>query len=317
MPFKNQAAGDKYFAQQMEKAVANMKEQGLLPKDFDSKTDISNSNGYDGFRQNTPDADVKQKFPDMPTVDTPSGGSWISDLAKGFSKVAKVLGPVGVIGAGIETVLLGKEAQAAIGDNPEAMAEYAAVLGAHAGQMTWDPSLVGGEVAIQKWFDSFAERHGLSPEVAETLRPSSVLRDITGSSRMSSEMNLFHKVYDRIPDDLSETMSPELQTMVQLKQQIEAAGENFDKVRTSIPVDMVAKQEAEKALEEAQKRYTEQYDEYAQSGALQEHVMPEIDMKDVAMNQQQPSQEAEATQHAAMDVDQSTTGPAQSAPGLG
>lgn len=222
---------------------------------------------------------------DVAAADAARGSGFLADAGRVFAKCAKLLGPLGAVGAGIEVAILGKEAQAAVAGGQisnEALAEYAAGLSAHAAQMTFDPTLVGGEIAVQEWFDDFAQRHELSDELAENLRPSSLLRDIASSPQVTAEQKLFVKIYDSLPEDVTEDMPPELQTMVQLKQQIVAAEHNYEnatmKMGTLGQDIMQERLQAEQRLDESQRRFVQQYDEYAQSGALQEHVIAELDM---------------------------------------
>lgn len=206
-------------------------------------------------------------------------GKSLTSLTKGFGTAAKVLGPVAIAAAAAEAIFLGKEAQAAVTNgtlSKNAMAEYSSMLATHAIQVAFDPTVVLGEIVIHKWFESFAKRHNLPPSLKEMLEPTSIL--YSGNTRMDAETKLFLNIFDKIPDSVNDEMSPELQTMVQLKQQITAAEQKLENTQRTIGTFKDSKaldiMETERNLQEARMRYIKQYEEYGQNGALQEHVMP-------------------------------------------
>ncbi len=275
--------------------------------------------GADAPRMNGSASETLAAVPDTP-ADVPDAavaaqaapgggglGGYVADAARMFSKVAKLLGPLGAVGAGIEAFVLGREAQAAVADgeiSQEALAEYAAVLTAHTSQATFDPTLVGGEVPVQAWYDDFVERHGLSPEMAERLEPSSLLEDIAGSPQVSAEQQLFVTIYDALPAELDESMSPEMQTLVQMKQQVEAAQDSLDHAR-STPITlgsdgMLQRQEAQTRLAEAEQRFAQQYEEFAQNASLQEHVMADLGLGEPAMPEPAPDTQPEPAESPAV-----------------
>lgn len=101
-------------------------------------------------------------------------------------KVVPILGTA--IGVGINTAEaaeLKDKANAFVQNNqlsPDAMTAYTAILGGHAAQGA-DPSIVGGEAAVQGAYALWREQYNVSNDVSAALQPSSLAlmaKDLTG-----------------------------------------------------------------------------------------------------------------------------------------
>lgn len=98
-----------------------------------------------------------------------------------LGRASKILIPVAIVAVAAEVASLDRSAQqlAQFGLVPrEALTEYGELLAGHITQALADPSVVGGEVLTQTWFENWADRHDLSAEIRNELRPDSLLRDI-------------------------------------------------------------------------------------------------------------------------------------------
>lgn len=137
-------------------------------------------------------------FKGLPTVHSSLGalGNHIDDLGRApwrkalgafgegaaelGGKASKILGPLGVAAAGAEAYGLEMKLQdyEEFGLVPEeAMLAYRAILTTHTAQATVDPTLVGGEVAVQAAHDQWAKSYGIDDNVKEALEPGSLLED--------------------------------------------------------------------------------------------------------------------------------------------
>lgn len=114
------------------------------------------------------------------------GGS-LADVGRFLGKTARVLGPLGVVGATAEAAELGSKAHemAEYGVIPdEAILAYDTMLAAHVAQATVDPSMVGGEAAIQLAFEEWADAYDIPDYMREELEPSSLMEMVFGEIAM-------------------------------------------------------------------------------------------------------------------------------------
>lgn len=105
------------------------------------------------------------------------------DTAQFLGRAAKVLGPLGVIGAGAEAAQLEADMQTAVEYgllNENAVLEYRGILATHLAQGTVDPSMVGGEAVVQQLYEEWCNKHGVDSELKEQLEPGSLLEDVFG-----------------------------------------------------------------------------------------------------------------------------------------
>lgn len=105
------------------------------------------------------------------------------ETAKFLGKAAKVLGPLGVIGATAEAAAMEGHLQDALKYKmipPEAATAYRALIGSQLAQATVDPTMVGGEAVIQIAFEEWCNTYGVTGELKEQLEPGSLIEDITG-----------------------------------------------------------------------------------------------------------------------------------------
>lgn len=103
------------------------------------------------------------------------------DAFKFLGKASKVLVPVAAAAAIGEVTGLNDKIASAIklGLVPEAAAaEYDQLLAGHLAQATADPTIIGGELATQTWFDDWAEKHKLPEYVKKDLAPSSIYKEL-------------------------------------------------------------------------------------------------------------------------------------------
>lgn len=116
------------------------------------------------------------------------GGGIIGDL-KNFVKetghflgrATTILGPIGVAYAGYEATNLAIKSyqMAEYGLMPKnALVAYDAMLGGFIAQAAADPTLVGGEVAIQAAYDQWAKSYNISGRVKAELQPGLLINDV-------------------------------------------------------------------------------------------------------------------------------------------
>lgn len=192
----------------------------------------------------------------------PRVGATVADVATNIGRVAKVIGPLGVIGATAEAAELGMTAHTLqqYGLLPENFVyAYDALLAAHVAQATADPSMVLGEGAIQLAFDELCDQFDIPHHIREEIEPSSLLEMIFGDGNPSPDANAayndpFYEIYNALPTEITDDMPPEVQALVEFKAIIEAEEHNLTYLHGG------DRYEAEQRLEAAQNMYTELYD---------------------------------------------------------
>lgn len=100
-----------------------------------------------------------------------------------LGRLAKVLGPLGILGAGAEAAEMEKHLQDAIKFDlldESAAAEYRAIVAGSVLQATADPTLVGGEAAVQIAYDKWCKKYGVEDALREQLKPGSLIESVTG-----------------------------------------------------------------------------------------------------------------------------------------
>jgi len=113
-------------------------------------------------------------------------GAFGEGAAEFGGKATKILGPLGIGFAGTEAYALEMKLQDYEEFDlvpEEAMLAYRGILTAHTAQATVDPSLVGGEVAVQVAFDEWAKAYGIVDNVKEALEPGSLLEDVADGAK--------------------------------------------------------------------------------------------------------------------------------------
>jgi len=113
-------------------------------------------------------------------------GAFGDGAAEFGGKASKILGPLGVAAAaaevyGLEMKLQDYEEFGLVSE--DAMLAYRGILTAHTAQATVDPSLVGGEVAVQVAHDQWAKAYGIDDNVKEALEPGSLLEDVGDAAK--------------------------------------------------------------------------------------------------------------------------------------
>lgn len=111
------------------------------------------------------------------------------DVGRFLGKASKVLGVVGVFAASAEATNLALNARdlTRFGNlHPDAIAEYDTLLAGHITQATADPTLLGGELATQAWFNDWADRWGLEEHERAQLQPGSLLADLQAGVELAN-----------------------------------------------------------------------------------------------------------------------------------
>lgn len=112
------------------------------------------------------------------------------DAGKVLGKLCKVLGPLGAIAAGVEVVGLGSKAHAAVkygALSPDAIAAYDTLLAAHVAQDAADPTIVGGEAAIQLAYEEWCKKYNVPEYLKKDLEPSSLMEMVTGQIKLGQQ----------------------------------------------------------------------------------------------------------------------------------
>ncbi len=160
--------------------------------------------------------------------------------------------------------------------SPEALTQYRAIQGAQMATVA-DPTVIGGELAVQATYKKFAEANNLSPQLAESLRPSALtdaLPDVKQLTRndLSSQQNKFDDIYDGIsrikPDDLPPESRPALEALQENKNRITATEQKLDgKAGQAGPGGFDRSKELSN-LERYQTSYKQVYDDLDRDGQL-------------------------------------------------
>lgn len=112
------------------------------------------------------------------------------DAGKVLGKLCKVLGPLGAIAAGVEVAGLGSKAHAAVkygALSPDAIAAYDTLLAAHVAQDAADPTIVGGEAAIQLAYEEWCKKYNVPEYLKKDLEPSSLMEMVTGQIKLGQQ----------------------------------------------------------------------------------------------------------------------------------
>ena len=103
------------------------------------------------------------------------------DAARVLGRATKILGFVGAAYTGYEATNLAikshEMAEFGMISN-DSLAGYDAMLTGFIAQATVDPTLIGGEAAIQVAFDAWADEYDISPEIKAELQPGLLINDI-------------------------------------------------------------------------------------------------------------------------------------------
>lgn len=204
-------------------------------------------------------------------------------VVKIFSKAAKVLPVVGTAVAISANAAEASEKNAIAQDavehgqmSPEALTEYRGIQAAQMATVV-DPTVIGGEMAVQKGYKAFAEANNLSPELAESLRPSA-LTDVVPEVKqlspadLSAEQNKFDRIYDGVsnikPEDLPPENRPALEALQENKSLITATEQKLDGKAGQLGADGFDRGKELANLDKYQQQYKEVYDDLDQSGQL-------------------------------------------------
>ena len=204
----------------------------------------------------------------------PKLGSRIGDVVEIAGRTAKVLGPLGVIGATAEAAELGFKAH--LMDKydmlPEGFVErYDALLLAHVGQATVDPSMLGGELGVQALFDELCEEYEIPAHIKAEIEPGSLLETLFGDTdpnATSTDPNAsyndpFFEIYDNLPAEINSDMPPEVQALIEFKTIIEAENSNMTYLHGG------DRYNAQQRLEAAEAMYTDLYDTMLEDGQIE------------------------------------------------
>lgn len=205
-------------------------------------------------------------------------------VTKTFMKAAeKVVGKVALpLGLGLaahEASAKDAIAQDAVAQgqmSPEALTQYRAIQGAQMATVA-DPTVIGGELAVRAAYNEFAKANNLSPQLAESLRPSALtdaLPEVKQLTRndLSSKQNKFDDIYDGIsrikPDDLPPEDRPALEALQENKNRITATEQKLDgKAGQAGPGGFDRGKEMSN-LEKYQQSYQQVYDDLDRDGQL-------------------------------------------------
>lgn len=187
-----------------------------------------------------------------------TGGA--ADVGRFLGKVAKVLGPLGVVGSAAEAAELGHAVHEAARYgiiSEDALLEYDALLALHIAQATADPTMVGGEAAIQLAFEEWCEKHNIPDHIRDTLEPSSLIEMIIGDIKIKETMNA-------LPSGIDQDMPNEVRTLIQLRGDINyaMAGE------TRRAIDPLSPEPVTISVEEAQLNLREAYKTMEANGQI-------------------------------------------------
>ena len=103
------------------------------------------------------------------------------DAARVLGRATKILGVVGAAYTGYEATNLAIKSHemAEFGMiSSDSLVGYDAMLAGFIAQATVDPTLIGGEAAIQAAFDAWASEYDISPEIKAELQPGLLINDI-------------------------------------------------------------------------------------------------------------------------------------------
>jgi hypothetical protein len=220
-----------------------------------------------------------------------------ASLAGKFGKAAgKVVLPLGVAFAVTEANAKDGIAQEAVTQGrmpPEALNQY---RGIQAAQLTTlaDPTVVGGEMAVQKTYATFADEHHLDPQLREALRPSA-LSDLVPEVKpitLDQKQQAFFDTFDRLPDKVQPGMPPEVESLVEAKGMVRQGEANLTTAQNASPgaTDKTRSlSEAQRGLDTAQSLYQEQYDTLEKSGQLKETVEPWLEANTASADAKPPT----------------------------
>ncbi|MCB1562524.1 MAG: hypothetical protein KDJ75_03030 [Alphaproteobacteria bacterium] len=128
------------------------------------------------------------------------------DALRFLRNSSRILGPLGIVGAGLEISELREKITEAVdlGLISEAAAEsYDNILAGHLTQATVDPSALGGEGAVQAAYKEWTREHDVPPYLREELRPDSVVQDVlnffSGDPTTHTTVPREHQTIDWIP----------------------------------------------------------------------------------------------------------------------
>ncbi|MEP1230065.1 MAG: hypothetical protein ABJG88_05265 [Litorimonas sp.] len=118
-------------------------------------------------------------------------GKAAGETAEVLGKVTKLLGPIGFVAAGVEGAKL--EAKALEFESYGMMSQsatlaYTGLIGTHIGQATFDPSLLGGEIPVQKAYDAWAKKFDISDAIKQELEPGSLVEDLVDAAKVTTEL---------------------------------------------------------------------------------------------------------------------------------
>lgn len=193
--------------------------------------------------------------------------------------VGKVAAPLGLAIAAHEASAKDAIAQDAVEHgqmSPEALTQYRALQGAQMATVV-DPTIVGGEMAVQATYKEFAKSNNLSSELAEALRPSALsdaLPEVKQLSRadLSDKQNRFDDIYDGIskvkPEDVSPEDRPALEALQENKSLITGTEQKLDGKVGQSGTDGFDRGKELANLDRYQQQYQQVYDDLDRSGQL-------------------------------------------------
>lgn len=184
-------------------------------------------------------------------------GHFFGKGAQFLGDLSKVLGPVGVAAASAEAYRLLDKAKEAIENgllDQDALLAYEGVLALHTAQATADPTLLGGEVAVQLAFEEWAQTYSVPEYLIKELEPSSLVEMIAG------EISLRKHTLNRLPSIIEPDMPEPVQKLI--RAQTEYAGLSPD------DDDPLAPSSVAISPEELEARVNAQYFALQESGEI-------------------------------------------------
>ncbi|MCB1562802.1 MAG: hypothetical protein KDJ75_04440 [Alphaproteobacteria bacterium] len=143
-------------------------------------------------------------------------GRFFGKGAQFLGDLSKILGPVGIAAAGAEAYRLLDKAKESIENgllDKDALLAYEGVLALHTAQATADPTLLGGEVAVQLAYNEWVEKYAVPEYLIKELEPSSLVEMVTG------EIALRKHTLNSLPSIIEPDMPEPVQRLIHAQTQ--------------------------------------------------------------------------------------------------
>lgn len=219
-------------------------------------------------------------------------GHELSGFGKGLKIVGKGAGhalvALGVGLAGYEAFGLNNSAEAAEQQgliSKDALLEYRGIIATHVAQSTADPSIVGGETAVQGAYELWAKKNNIPEILKKELEPSSLIEMVTGKQILKMTEPSKEEVYNALPDmdDPAIANNPEMQMLCECKNHINAIDQKLLKTKNPDEMNKLMDQQAA-----ASSIFDERYAELKTHGGIQ-HVYEHIEQNACTFEQPAPA----------------------------